>query len=235
MIKKPVVGVFAEVNDELFTSVRGAYIHAIEKAGGIPLLVPFVESDEVLGEIISRCNGIFLTGGVDISPDRYGEEIKPTCGERQLNRDTLEFKAFDIAFKTEKTMLAVCRGAQLVNVALGGSLYQDLPTEHSSSISHRQTEGICEYSHEVNIAEGTPLYALLGAERIRANSFHHQAVKRLGDGLEVMAQADDGVVEALYYKGDQYLMAYQWHPERLFDRDAHHRKIFEDFIRKCEG
>lgn len=230
---KPIVGIFAEVDGNLVTSVKGDYISAVEKAGGVPFVFPYVENDETLDEMIGTCDGIFFTGGADIEPDRYGEAKKPTCGEPQLNRDILEFKAFDIAFKMKKPILAVCRGAQLVNVALGGTLYQDIPTEFDTDTIHRQTEGIYEYSHDVAVMEDTPLYRLCGEMRIKANSFHHQAIKKLGDGLEVMATADDGIIEAVYYKGDQYIRAYQWHPERLFNNDDFNRGVFGDFIKEC--
>ena len=126
--------------------------------------------------------------------------------------------------------MGICRGAQLVNVALGGTLYQDLPTEIESDILHRQKEGILDYSHEIKVVKGAPLYALMGEERIKANSFHHQAIRKLGEGLKVMANADDGVVEAVWYEGDRYLRAYQWHPERLYEADDFNKRIFDDFI-----
>ena len=230
---KPIIGILADVDRNRVTSVKGDYISAIEMAGGVPFVFPYVQNDETLGEMVDACDGIFFTGGVDISPDRYGEDKKPTCGEPQLNRDVLEFKAFDMAFKMKKPILAVCRGAQLVNVALGGTLYQDIPTEVDTDTVHRQTEGIYEYSHDVEIKEGTPLFRLCGETRIKANSFHHQAIKKLGEGLAVMAQADDGIVEAVYYTGNRYICAYQWHPERLFYNDDFNRGVFGDFVKEC--
>lgn len=230
---RPIVGILAVVDGERNSSVFKTYIEVIERSGGLPLLLPYVESDDAIEEFVSLCDGFFFTGGVDISPSRYGEEIKPTCDETQIYRDELEFKVFDTAFKAQKPILGVCRGAQLVNVALGGTLYQDLPTETDSQIAHRQTEGRFEYSHDVNIIENTPLYELMGKKRIRANSFHHQAIKKPGAGLKIMATADDGVVEAVYYDGGQYLRAYQWHPERLYDADEFNRSIFDDFVKNC--
>ena len=230
---KPIIGILTEVDEDFVTSVKKNYISAIEKAGGLPLVLPYVEDDGILDGMIDVCRGFFFTGGKDIAPKRYGEEKKPTCGELQLNRDDLEFRAFKMAFEAKKPILAICRGAQLVNVALGGTLYQDVPTEVNTKLIHRQTEGEFEYSHDVNINEKTPLYTLFGTNRIKGNSFHHQAIKKLGDGLEVMATADDGIVEAVYYTGDQYIRAYQWHPERLLDKDEYNRAIFEDFIKEC--
>lgn len=130
--------------------------------------------------------------------------------------------------------MAICRGAQLVNVALGGTLYQDIPTEIISNIPHRQTEPKDSHSHEICVFENTPLRNLVMSERIKVNSFHHQALKLLGNGLSVMATADDGVIEAVYSTEHPYLLAYQWHPERLFDADNLNRVLFTDFIDACE-
>lgn len=230
---KPIIGILGEVDGNLVTAVRRNYISAIERAGGAPMLFPYVENNGILDEMIDLCDGIFFTGGKDIDPARYNEIKKETCGEIQQNRDDLEFRAFTKAFEAKKPIFAICRGAQLVNVALGGTLYQDIPSEINTELIHRQTVGEFEYSHDVNIVKDTPLYDLIGSERIKANSFHHQAVKELGEGLAVMAKSDDGIVEALYYMGDRYVRAYQWHPERLFDKDVCNRSIFDDFIRNC--
>jgi putative glutamine amidotransferase len=135
--------------------------------------------------------------------------------------------------ETEKPVLGICRGAQLINIALGGTLYQDLPTELPTEISHRQTEPKFSPAHSVKILADTPLYDLVQKDRMTANSFHHQAVKTLGKGLELMALADDGVVEAFYLPGERYLRAYQWHPERLFAIDSDNRLLFEDFTAHC--
>jgi putative glutamine amidotransferase len=134
---------------------------------------------------------------------------------------------------SKKPILGICRGAQMINVALGGTLYQDIATQLQTELSHRQTEGKFEHSHAVNILQGTPLFALLHQERIPANSFHHQAVKALGEGLAVMARADDGVVEALYHTVHPYLRLYQWHPERLCKTDSAALSVFADFVASC--
>ena len=135
---KPIIGIFAEVDENLVTSVRRNYVSAIERAGGLPILFPYVESDEILSEMIEACDGIFFTGGKDIEPSRYNESKKEKCDETQANRDDLEFRAFAKAFEAKKPIFAICRGAQLVNVALGGTLYQDIPSEIKTDIIHRQ-------------------------------------------------------------------------------------------------
>ncbi len=232
---RPIIGILAEIDDAFVTRVQDPYIHAIEISGGLPVLLPYVSNEETIKSFVDLCNGFFFTGGADIDPQRYGESAKAFCGEIQSHRDELEFKVFQKAMKTSKPILAVCRGAQLVNVALGGTLYQDIPSEIHTKISHRQIEPKFSPSHEVQAIVNTPLYEMLGADRITANSFHHQSVKTLGDGLEIMATADDGIVEAFYLTGKHYIRAYQWHPERLIETDSHNRMIFEDYINACKS
>ena len=230
---KPIIGVSAAVNDSHSSIIRDFYINAICDAGGAPILLPCVDFAETLDSYALLCDGFFFTGGVDIDPARYGESVREACGKIYDFRDEYELALFDRAFRSAKPILGICRGIQLINVALGGSLYQDIPSERPSQIPHRQSEPETTPSHSVNITKGTPLHALVGAERMKANSFHHQAIKKLGRGLEVMATADDGLVEAVYSTEARYLRAYQWHPERLFQSDEQNRLIFRDFVDAC--
>ena len=232
---RPIIGVLAEIDNELSTKVLNTYIHAIEMSGGIPILFPYVVECKTIEHLIDICDGFLFTGGVDIDPKRYGEEASENIGEIQIHRDEFEFQVFEKVINTSKPILAICRGSQLVNVALGGTLYQDIPSEMKTNISHRQNEPKFSYSHDVRIIVNTPLYEMMGNERIKANSFHHQAIKTLGKGLEIMAVADDGIIEAVYSSGKQYIRAYQWHPEMLFKIDAQSRKIFENFIHACKS
>lgn len=231
---RPIIGVLAEIDAELNARVQNTYIHAIEVCGGSPILLPRVNGDEAIAHLIDICDGVFFTGGADIAPRRYGEEASKMLGPLQEERDEFEFNVFGKVIETEKPILAICRGAQLVNVALGGTLYQDIPSEIQTKILHRQSEPKLSPSHSVRIIPDTPLYGMTGAEKMRANSFHHQAIKALGTGLKVMATAEDGIIEAVYAIGERYIRAYQWHPERLVDTDIQNRMLFEDFIRACE-
>ena len=232
---RPIIGALAEIDNELSTRVQNPYIRAIERSGGIPVLFPYVDDGETVEHLVDICDGFFFTGGADIDPKRYGEEPRETIGDVQEPRDEFEFNVFQRVIKTSKPILAICRGAQLVNVALGGTLYQDIPSEVQTKILHKQSEPKFSHSHDVRIMANTPLYEMMRTERIKANSFHHQAIKMLGDGLEIMAVAEDGIIEAVYSSGSQYIRAYQWHPERLFEIDTQNRIIFEDFIRVCES
>ena len=230
---RPIIGILAEVEDTGYSGVKNAYINSIENAGGLPLLLPFIKRDGAVESFVSLCDGFLFTGGADIDPTRYGEETIPLCGELQKMRDDLEFRVLEEVVKTKKPIMAICRGCQLVNVFFGGSLYQDIPSQLSADVVHKQTEEEFSPSHSVNVKEGTPLFDLVKKKKITANSFHHQAIKRIGKGLYVMAVADDGIIEAVYYEGDRYIRAYQWHPERLTEKDRDNRLIFEDFISAC--
>lgn len=231
---KPKIAIFASVDAERAAAVLHTYIHSIEQAGGLPLLIPYVENKELLNDIITLCDGFLFTGGGDLDPSLFGEALSPHCGKIEPLRDELDFASINLALASGKPILGICRGIQVLNVALGGTLYQDIPTEYKTEICHSQTNGLHAYSHSVHIEKESPLYSLLGVAEMPANSFHHQAIKTLGRGLVPMAFAEDGIIEAVYSTEHPFIRAYQWHPERLFDADEHHKKIFSDFITACK-
>lgn len=230
---KPNIGILADVNGEGCTSLWNTYVAAVELGGGVPLILPWTDGEETLSSYVELCHGFLFSGGGDIDPRYYGEEAHPACGTPCPLRDSFELEMFRRIWAAKKPMLGICRGAQVINVALGGSLYQDLPSQAPSPILHRQTEPKDAPSHGVTVLENTPLWDLMGTQTLAGNSFHHQAVKAPGKGLEVMAVAPDGIVEGLWSTEYGYLRAYQWHPERLAPTDEQNRRIFEDFIRAC--
>ena len=230
---RPVIGITVDIENDGFLSSPHAYFSSVERSGGLPIVIPFCENEDTVRRFVELCDGFLLSGGHDISPERYGEVRSEKCGETAPLRDDLEFRLFNEIIKTNKPILAVCRGLQFINVAFGGTLCQDIPSELPHCITHRQTEPKFSHSHRVNVLEGTPLFELVQSKRIAANSFHHQAIKTLGKDLAVMAKADDGIVEAIYSLNERYVRAYQWHPERLYDIDENARAIFDDFIKRC--
>ncbi len=231
---KPIIGILGDIDKELATRAIFSYTDSVERAGGIPIVLPYLENTKTTLESLTLCDGLVFTGGGDIEPYRYGEAVSELCGKPEKERDETEICVFDAFFTTGKPILGLCRGEQLINVALGGTLYQDIPSAINTNIAHRQTEGHFEFSHSVNVIDGTPLRELFGCERVTVNSFHHQSVKTLGNELKVMAKADDGVIEAFWHTGERYLRGYQWHPERLSNKDVYCMKIFEDFIEVCK-
>lgn len=230
----PIIGIVASAKDVGDVSAPTTYTAAIEAAGGVPVVLPCGENFDGYDHFVDLCDGFMFTGGCDIHPTRYGEEILPTCGNIQDHRDTIELALFDRAIKTNKPIIAICRGIQLVNVALGGTLYQDIPSQLETDILHKQTQERFEPSHSVQVLENTPLFAMTGGKTTMVgNSFHHQAIKDLGRGLEVMARADDGIIEAVYMPEKKHVRAYQWHPERLWQIDTNNLAIFTEFVKAC--
>ena len=230
---KPIIGITPEIAEDGKVSLNYAYTHAIETAGGIPLVLPCTEDKDLLNELTALCHGFVFSGGEDIDPSRYGEETRPQCGQIAHRRDAFDFAMFEKALASGKPILGICRGCQLINVALGGTLWQDLPSQQPSDLLHVQKEGAFEHSHSVSILPNTPLAEVLGQSRLTINSFHHQAAKDIGRGLQVMAKADEGIVEAMYLPEHPFLWALQWHPERLCDIDADARALFSRFITAC--
>ena len=230
----PIIGIIASAKDVDDLTSTTTYPKAIEEAGGIPIVLPCGENFEAYHHFIELCDGFMFTGGCDIHPARYGEETLPECGSIQDHRDIIELAFFEKAIKTEKPIIAICRGIQLINVGLGGTLYQDIPSQVKTELIHSQTEGHFEPSHSVNIIENTPLHDMTdGKASMIANSFHHQAIKDLGRGLAVMARAEDGIIEAVYMPEKPYVRAYQWHPERLWQIDADNLAVFTEFVKAC--
>ncbi len=226
-------GVSAEIPASWVMSQR--YILTLTQAGAVPWLIPLVDEDTLRG-IYEGLDAVFLPGGADIDPATYGAEPHPLCDKTDRERDRVEVLLATWALADEKPVLGVCRGMQLINVAAGGTLYQDLAQERPGTLKHdyfpfRGQSFARDYlAHEVNVADGTRLAQRMGAGPLKVNSMHHQGVRALGKGLVATAMAPDGLIEALEGDGEGYLVAVQWHPEALTDNDARTRGLFADFI-----
>lgn len=214
------------------------YVQVLAAAGAVPWVIPLLEGDETtMRAIYDRLDGLFLPGGVDVDPAAYGEPRGPLCGRTDPARDWTELLFSRWALADRKPVLAVCRGAQLVNVAVGGSLYQDVAAQHPAAIKHdhypvggRRRD---ELAHEVHLAEGSRLRRLLGTGTLAVNSMHHQGIARLAPGLVAVATSPDGLIEGVEGVTDDFLIGVQWHPEDLIDVDARMRRLFEAFIAAC--
>lgn len=169
-----------------------------------------------------------LTGGGDVDPQMYGEDPIPNMGSIDPKRDHFELEITRWALGIGKPVLAICRGHQVLNVAAGGTLYQDIPSQIKGSIKHRGKAPVYYPSHKVRVQEGSKLHGMFEKAELGVNSFHHQAVKDLGEGLVATAWAPDGVIEAMELPGETFVLGVQWHPERMIDGEM--LKIFQAFI-----
>ena len=212
---------------------NGNYPAALAACGALPVVIPLKLPDEILREIFARLDGLCLAGGVDVDPAHYGEPMHPALGQVDADRDHAELTLARWALAAALPTLGVCRGIQLLNVAAGGSLYQDVPAQlpEASRHDYKLAETSWEsYTHRVRIADGSRLAAILDATEIMTNSFHHQALKRVADGFVVTARADDGMVEGIERPDHPFTLAVQWHPEGMFRSDFYAQRIFEAFV-----
>ena len=207
------------------------YLEALEGSGALPVVVPPLRAD-ALDELLDVVDGLCLSGGPDIHPSAYGQPPHPRLGPTEPALDRFELALARAADRRGTPLLAICRGAQLLNVARGGTLIQHLPDAVGCEIEHRQREPADALGHAVEIEPGSRLAELLGWTEGRVNSFHHQAVDRLGRGLRVSARAPDGTVEAFEAPDRPFLVAVQWHAEYLVGRPEHAR-LFDAFVAAC--
>jgi putative glutamine amidotransferase len=197
------------------TGVNAVYADAVLEAGGIPLVLPPTIPPTDAGRVLEAVQGVLLTGGEDIDPARYGATPSPRLGPVDAPRDALELALFDAARAASLPVLGICRGLQLINVAMGGDLWQDLPTERPSPVAHDHPEARHDRTHGVDVTDGSRAAAALGVTRLDVNTFHHQGIRRLAHGLVASATADDGLVEAVEAPEGGWLLAVQWHPEEF--------------------
>lgn len=231
LMNRPIIGVMPLIDYERssYWLVPG-YMQGIIEAGGIPVMLPLTDDIQILNQISEKCGGFLFTGGQDVSPELYGEEPLPQCGESSSERDSMEKIILNRAIKLDKPVLGICRGIQLINAVLGGTLYQDLPSQMNSDLEHHQKPPYDKPIHNVAIIKSTPLHALLETDILAVNSYHHQAVKDLSDNLLPMAKATDGVIEALYMPNKKFIWGIQWHPEFSHSSDSASKKIFLKFV-----
>lgn len=226
-MKKPIIGVTLLWDEEKNSYwMLPGYLEGLEEAGAIPIILPLAADGADIAQLADLCDGFLFTGGQDVAPQLYGEAMKPTCGELCPARDTLERELLNRALEQDKPILGICRGLQILNVTLGGTLYQDLPTEHPSEIEHSMKPPYDQAAHTVRILPDTPLAALLQKQELGVNSCHHQAIRSLAPSLVEMARSTDDLIEAMYLPGKTFVWGVQWHPELSFRTDEDSRKMF---------
>ncbi len=242
---KPLIGITPDVGrspavrsanrGEPLVVLQERYARAILEAGGIPLILSVFPSPTAIRELLDRLDGVLLSGGnFDIHPRLYGEEPIQTLGEIKEERTQFELGLLSSALERDLPLLGVCGGAQAINVALGGSLYQDIASQIPNAGEHQQGALKDKGGHKIKVHDGTKLKQIVGREDLEVNTTHHQAVKKLGKGLIVNATAEDGIIEGIESKEHSFVLGVQWHPEFLTDRDLSQKKIFASFISACK-
>ncbi len=231
---KPVIAVMPLVDDERESLwMLPGYMDALREAGAVPFMPALTTEDDEIRQIFTMCDGLLMTGGHDVEPRQYGEEPRLDNVVPNAERDTMELALLRLALAHDKPVFGICRGLQIMNVACGGTLYQDLPSEFDSGVDHHQRPPYDRPVHGVHIETGTPLFAELGVDDLAVNSYHHQAIRELGEGLTAMAVSEDGLVEAIDRPAATYFRAVQWHPEFLYTVDEPSRRLFRSFVTAC--
>ncbi len=227
-MKKPIVLIFCSRSDNRkMHMLRTNYMTSLSNEGLIPIIAPMFATREDYAELCAMADGFLFSGGADVHPSRYGEEVLPVCGEIDETRDKSEYDALPEAIATGKPIFAICRGIQLLGAFTGGKLYQDLPSQRPSDVLHSQNEDPSVCSHGVSIKKGTLLYSIIGKEEIRVNSFHHQAIRETS--LSVCAYSEDGVIEGVEDPSHPFFLGVQWHPEHTAHCDEDSRVLFSAF------
>lgn len=234
----PVIGLTSTLSTNASGSpvcqVGQAYVRAIQKAGGIPLVIPLGIDQEQIKALVSRLDGLLLTGGGDIDPETFKGASHPKVYGIYPERDALEFFLLEAALAANKPFLAICRGIQVLNVAFGGDLYTHIQDQVENSLKHDWFPKFPrdKMAHTVRLIPGSKLHRIFGMDEIRVNSLHHQGIKTVGDSLKATAFAPDGLVEGLEVDGTGFALGVQWHPECL-PEDEKMANLFKAFIAAC--
>ncbi|MBO0780931.1 MAG: gamma-glutamyl-gamma-aminobutyrate hydrolase family protein [Ktedonobacteraceae bacterium] len=236
---RPLIGVpclagFGGKSDSSIYYNNQTYIHAVERSGGMPVLIPILTHLDGLDTLLPRLDGLLLSGGIDLDPRCYHEEPHPLLGETNPHLDKLELTLARWALKYDVPTLGICRGMQVLNVVLGGTLYQDLSAEYSGSLRHTNWDLPRNKTvHQMRMKPGSLLEKVLGVSEIPVNSLHHQAVKKIGKGVLLSGYSEDGVPEGLEVPEHRFMLAVQCHPEEMYNDSAAWVRYFDAFVNAC--
>lgn len=240
-MRRPVIGIVCHSLAEGATrpaalAVGRKYADVLRSVGAVPWLIALAPDDaDTFAEVMARLDGLFLAGGTDVDPARYGEPRHPKCGATDPDRDATEFALLRMAVERTMPVLAVCRGLQVMNAAFGGTLYQDIAAQVPAALNHEGSDTArAAISHEVTVASGSRLAEILGESYVGVNSLHHQAIKHLAPTLRATAFAPDGIIEGVEGTGS-FLVGVQWHPEELAGTRPEMRRLFAAFVEAAQG
>ncbi len=231
---KPIIGIttfYDRKPQKIYTAVSDSYVKSVILGGGIPILLPVVEEVEMADEYLDAIDGLLLSGGEDVCTMRYGEnpikEVEMFCPQR----DDFEINLFIEALNRDMPVLGICRGLQVMNAALGGSLYQDIFTQVDNVLGHLPKKmPVDTLFHCINIMEGSRLESIFDSRNLRVNSYHHQAVKQVSEAFTATAFSTDNIIEAIEHKNKRFALGVQWHPEDLTIKYPHFIKLFEALV-----
>lgn len=244
ILKKPIIGIAALIEHNPRNTVfkshprhfcNNAFVSKITNSGGIPLIIPFVnaENNELITQIINSIDGLMLPGGNDIDPSLYAETKKKECGCCNLAMDLFHLKLIKEAVKQNKPVIGICRGNQLINVALGGSLIQDIGYL-KNNINHMDSKNYEKTTHDIVLNDNTKLIDILGVKQLSINSIHHQVVKQVAPSMKISALCNDGFIEAIEsVDDDKFIVGIQWHPETMITNKEIMDRLFKAFTRSC--
>lgn len=228
---KPIIGITMTKSSNAF-SVNSPYVQSVLNAGGVPLCIP-LGVEKLSNDLFNVLDGILFSGGVDVHPHFFQEEPHPKLGEIMLERDQFEISLIHEALNKGIPIFAICRGIQILNVALGGTLYQDIYSQRENVILHSQKADRSVATHFISIVKDSKLFKIIGKERVAVNSIHHQSIKDVGTHLKVVARTSDGIIEAAEIDETvhPFCLAVQWHPEEMVvDGDEFSKKLFSRFV-----
>ncbi len=208
------------------------YLRCVQRAKGIPWLIPSIEKN--IGEYLANLDGVILSGGVDVDPYYFNQEPVVGMGEITPGRDNFEIKLVQASVALDIPLLAICRGVQVLNIALGGSIYQDINTQVANVNKHSQMAPKWYPTHSISIERQSILGKIFKKEVTRVNSFHHQAVSTLADGIVSVATSPDGIIEAIAMQGKKFVLGVQWHPECMAEKYIEHQQIFNEFVQSAK-
>lgn len=223
---KAKIGITTQYDNYLGTTkLTPFYAQSIERSGGVPYILPISRDLDVIKQMAEDMDGILFSGGTNIDPLKYGEQVDISCGNIEFERDIFELTLCKFATQANKSILGICRGCQLIAVSAGGGLYQHIE-------NHTQTEDRYIPSHSIDVVKDSLLYNIIKADKTDVNSFHHQSIKSLGQ-LKIAAKTSDDSIEAVYLPSQKFHLGIQWHPERMYSTSIHSKMLFDAFISSC--
>lgn len=231
---QPVIGITCSFDQHLERyCLAQEYVRSVEAAGGIPVALPALKNISLVPRHLAWVDGLLLSGGADVDPAFFNEEPWPWTGEITPERDWYEIELVSRALAGSMPILAICRGMQVLNIAAGGSIHQDIGRGIRKTLKHSQQAPRWYPTHRVDIEPGTKLAAVFQTESLRVNSFHHQAVKNPAPGFTVAARSSDGVIEAIEATGEGFALGVQFHPECMWERDIKFLELFKALVKAC--